>query len=200
MKGYSVKKKNIKRCWRVLRDANLRVDIKGREIVLDGEINMHTAHGFADALYQMQNEDLTPIRIRIVRSTGGCAHASMMIFAMLRNSFVATIGIVEKYARSGAFTIFEGTSFRIMRAQAMIAPHWAACMFESEKWYDIVQIGVLLKYTARMNRGQYKAVSDRTGLTLAETKKLFKQTRGVFSLDAKEALKWKLIDEVETGS
>jgi ATP-dependent protease ClpP protease subunit len=192
-----MKRRSEKRQWRELRAANLRIDEKGREIVLDGEISMETAHGFADALYKMQDESLAPIKIRIGRSHGGCAIASMMVFAMLRHCFATTIGIVEKYARSGAFTIFQGTSFRIMRAKARITPHWATCMFEGEKWYDIAQIGVLMKYTARMNRGQYRAVCERTGLSMAETKKFFRQTRGVFSLDAKEALKWKLIDEVE---
>lgn len=188
--------KKRKSKFKVFLSANLRVDFRERTIILDGEIDQHTANVFRKLLFKMQNDNADLITVRIIRSTGGCAISSFMINGMLRSSFAPIRCIVERYARSGAVDILQGASERIMLADATLKLHWVAIEIHKDESIDVWGASSLLTYINSVNKKAYQIISDRSGMSKKEVKLLHKACMK-FALTAKAALEYGLIDEIE---
>ncbi len=78
-----MKKKSRKATGRVISGADVIVDIKRRTIIMSGGINRMTVAAFQRALFEIQNESLEEIVVKIRRGNGGCAISSIMIYGLL---------------------------------------------------------------------------------------------------------------------
>lgn len=187
-------KKRITRLCKLGR-SSVSLDLKKRLVVLNGGITHETFTAFISVIYKMQDANELPIHVKIIRSKGGNAIASMMIHAVLRNSFAPVICTVEKYAESGAVHILLGGSERIMNRRARIKFHWVD-MTEficKSKKADEKTLKDLLKYVEIFNNKIYQMMRERTKLSINRIRKFHRDNK-VFSAD--EALKCNIIDKL----
>lgn len=189
-------KKHKKSTSIVFSRANLILDTEKRTIILNGTINHYTAKIFQGALFDMQSENLEPIIVRILSSSGGCTISSLMIYSILRTCFAPTICIVEKYAHSGAIHILQGAEQRIIMENATIQLHLSEVRFGKDQGYDALQVVYLLKYMIKADNVIYKIMSECTGLSREQLKELY-EICSTQELDAKTALKQSLVDKIE---
>jgi len=188
-----MKKKLKKATGRVINGADIIVDIQQRTIIMSGGINRMTVAAFQKALFEMQNESLEEIVVRICRGNGGCAISSMMIYGLLRACFAPTRCVVEKRAYSGSLLVLQGASKRIIKRKAHLKFHWANVEFAQSIHYDIKEVGQLLIYLLKMNDGMYKIMNERTGLPVETIKSFFAE--GAIIRPTK-ALKLSLVDKI----
>lgn len=188
-----MKKKERKSTRRVIKGADMVVDIEKRLIIMSGSISPATGIAFQKALLKMQDENLDEITVRIRQGNGGCATTAMMIYGLLRTCFAPTRCVVEGYAYSGSLHILQGASRRIMKKKARLKFHWVNARLSSDVWYDIKEIGEIFVYLMQMNEGLYRMMAERTGLPMEDVKAFFAAGK---ILTAKQALKLSLVDKI----
>ncbi len=188
-----MKKRERKSTFRVVRGADMTVDINKRVIVMFGEISPATGIAFQKALLKMQDESLEGITVRIRQGNGGCVISSMMIYGLLRACFAPTICIVEEYAYSGSLLVFQGALRRIIKKEAYLGFHWANVEFTENTQYDIRDVGKIFDCLLKMNEGMYKMMRERTGLPMDKIKAFFAAEA---TISPAKALKLSLVDEI----
>ncbi len=188
-----MKKRGRKSTRRVIKGADMVVDIDKRLIIMSGRISRATALAFQGFLFEMQNESLGEITIKIRRGNGGCAISSMMIYGLLRACLAPTKCIVEGRAYSGSLLVLQGASKRVIRKRAYLRFHWANAEFAESTLYDINEVGEFFVYLLQMNEGMYEMIRERTGLPMEDIKAFFAAEA---TISPAKALRLHLVDEV----
>lgn len=174
---------------------NVIYNIKERWIKIFGTINQATAGEFAKFLILSHacNPDWRSPILVLIDSRGGDAVASWLIYHMIANSFSPVVTVAEKKVYSGALTIFQAGSRRLILKRAELMFHWAEFRFLKNEDCDIERVEQLKHKLDRVNDYLYRVYRRRSGLAASMIRKFFREGK---VLTAKEAVRHNLADEI----
>jgi len=163
-----------------------------REIHLTGQITIETAVWFLKFIVQL-NDDSVGVPVTVVlKSGGGDVFASLAIYAILKES-VAPVRTLIKKAYSGAFIISQGGQERFITYSGSLEFHETImAMYKNESGgaKDFLREYIFLSI---INKKLYKIVGKRSSISDKKVCKFFEEKR---RLNAKEALKYNLVDSI----
>lgn len=165
--------------------------LRERIIFLHDEVNEHTAGLIVAQLLYLQSEDPKKDIYFYINSPGGHVYDGLAIYDTMKfvTNDVQTIGIGLQ-ASMGAFLLSSGTKgkrFMLPNAKAMIhQPSYGTRGKITDMEIDLKQSVILKK---RLN----EIIAQNTGQTL---KQVEKDTDRDYWMDAKESVKYGLVDDI----
>jgi len=162
-------------------------------IVIGGDIDDDTAFYVRESLIRLMGKGSPAVKI-LITSLGGLASVGLDIYDMLTIYPGETTAVVHAFAYSTAAVILQACKKRTAARHSKILIHHVS---SSEVSLDILRDS---KRTAKereelekMQARIYKILCEKTKLSMAKIKKECARDR---AMDAEEALKFGLIDEI----
>lgn len=161
-----------------------------------GDIGEYTFSSIFSDVKNMIKENYTDDIIIIINSTGGNCDATFSIIDVLNLLPNKKIGVVIGNCQSCANIILLNCDKRYMTNNSNFMYHGVCNNFEKGK-YDNTALSNILSESNRYTKKIYKLLSKKTNIP-KETLKKVKHSSDCNYLNAKECLKYNVVDEIIT--